>query len=464
MTTYYVDATGGDNQNDGLSPDNAWKTVAKVNAGTFGPGDEILFKRGETWAGTTLEVPSSGAAGNPIRFADYGTGAKPVIDGNDAVVCVLAQNKDYLEFENIEAARGVSSGFEFSACSYVELIYCDAHDHGNDGVLFIAGCHHCAVTGGDFYNGYEAVAGTFITGIEVTNGSHDIIVRRARCTNNAGAACGISVHSHAGETMPYNVTIKDCECRDNGSHGIQILKQDDTADADRNIVVRDCMLCDNGQDGLRIYKDAAAVSYANGIMVDRCECYGNGQYSAFVQADNVTLQHSIFADNDAYAYECQDITIHNCTFYNGTEAAGAFYVGGGRSQNFTMKNCIIQCDVAGQLICAVYSGCGVTGWDVDYNLYRRIGGTEANTYWHYLGTNYTFADWQAQTGGDANSAYGDAWFVDPLNDNFHLQLDSPARDMGVDIGLPYAGSAPDAGGYEYTGCFSFGSIIKGSVM
>jgi PKD repeat protein len=76
---YYVDATGGDDLNDGLSPETAWKTVAKVNAQSFSPGDFILFKRGEIWAETPLLIHESGSSGNPITFSAYGSGAKPII-------------------------------------------------------------------------------------------------------------------------------------------------------------------------------------------------------------------------------------------------------------------------------------------------------------------------------------------------------------------------------------------------
>ncbi len=47
----YVDATGGSDANNGLSPSSAWKTIDRVNAPTFAPGDSILFKRGETFKG-----------------------------------------------------------------------------------------------------------------------------------------------------------------------------------------------------------------------------------------------------------------------------------------------------------------------------------------------------------------------------------------------------------------------------
>jgi len=76
--TYYVDQTGGNDANNGLSTGSAWKTIAKVNALDFAPGDSILFKRGETWR-EHLAVPSSGSAGNPITIGAYGAGIKPII-------------------------------------------------------------------------------------------------------------------------------------------------------------------------------------------------------------------------------------------------------------------------------------------------------------------------------------------------------------------------------------------------
>ena len=44
--TYYIDTTNGNDKNDGLSEPSPWKTIAKVNALRFNPGDQILFKRG----------------------------------------------------------------------------------------------------------------------------------------------------------------------------------------------------------------------------------------------------------------------------------------------------------------------------------------------------------------------------------------------------------------------------------
>lgn len=79
--TYYVDATNGNDENSGTSPNSAWKTLSKVNNYDFSPGDSILFKRGEIWREHLL-VTNSGDIDNPISYGAYGTGEKPLILGS----------------------------------------------------------------------------------------------------------------------------------------------------------------------------------------------------------------------------------------------------------------------------------------------------------------------------------------------------------------------------------------------
>lgn len=79
QTTYYVSSAGND-ANNGTSTSTPWQTLTKVNSRTFVPGDQILFRRGDTWLGT-LKIMQAGTAANRILFGDYGSGPKPVIDG-----------------------------------------------------------------------------------------------------------------------------------------------------------------------------------------------------------------------------------------------------------------------------------------------------------------------------------------------------------------------------------------------
>ena len=75
-TNYYVSNSGNDS-NSGTSESSPWKTISKVNASTYKAGDQILFKRGDTWR-EQMYFPSSGTNGNPIIIASYGDGNKPI--------------------------------------------------------------------------------------------------------------------------------------------------------------------------------------------------------------------------------------------------------------------------------------------------------------------------------------------------------------------------------------------------
>ncbi len=77
---YYVNATDGNDLNDGLSETTAWRTLNKVNNLSFSPGDEILFKRGEIWREQL--IPYSGDVTGHIKYGAYGTGNKPLLLGS----------------------------------------------------------------------------------------------------------------------------------------------------------------------------------------------------------------------------------------------------------------------------------------------------------------------------------------------------------------------------------------------
>ena len=83
--TYYLDATNGNDSNSGTSELTSWKTIGKVNASAFFPGDQILFKRGAVWREQLL-TSSAGNAANFITFGSYGTGNRPVISALDLIV------------------------------------------------------------------------------------------------------------------------------------------------------------------------------------------------------------------------------------------------------------------------------------------------------------------------------------------------------------------------------------------
>ncbi len=71
---YYVSPNGND-ENNGKSPETAWKTLAKVNSVNVGFKSAILFERGGYWRGQ-IKAKSN------VTYGAYGEGEKPVISGS----------------------------------------------------------------------------------------------------------------------------------------------------------------------------------------------------------------------------------------------------------------------------------------------------------------------------------------------------------------------------------------------
>lgn len=104
-TTYYLDATGGNDANAGTSTAAPWKSLGKLTVTTFHAGDQILLKAGQIWTGYVWPK-GSGTAGSPIVLSSYGTGARPRINGAGAVgSTVKLHNQQYWEIRNLEVTN-----------------------------------------------------------------------------------------------------------------------------------------------------------------------------------------------------------------------------------------------------------------------------------------------------------------------------------------------------------------------
>ena len=137
-TGYYVDSQDGNDASTGTSPEAAWKTLDKVNATTFHPGDTILLRSSSVWRGQ-LWPKGSGSEGHPIRLGMYGGEVKPVINGDGlAEDAVLLKNQEYWEIENLEVTntsptravrRGVHIALEdFGDAHHIYLRSLTIHD------------------------------------------------------------------------------------------------------------------------------------------------------------------------------------------------------------------------------------------------------------------------------------------------------------------------------------------------
>jgi len=161
MTTWHVDAAGGNDANDGKSPAAAWKTVGRVNRGPFSAGDRLVFAGGQVHAGTVTLKKGDGAPdrlmvssyGDGRATIDGGTGDGLVADGLAGLTVerlivvgagrltgskqgqgvALVKVRDAVVNE-VEASGFQKAGIVAWDCENVRITRCYAHDNGFVGI------------------------------------------------------------------------------------------------------------------------------------------------------------------------------------------------------------------------------------------------------------------------------------------------------------------------------------------
>lgn len=129
-TTYYVDSENGnaDKNATGTSKDDAFKTLAQVNAVNLEPGDQVRFKKGSVFNGQALHFTKedSGSATAKVIISTYGdeNAARPQINTNgqgrwnlnygnpldnqnhkwkgEVSSCILIEDTEYIEINGLE--------------------------------------------------------------------------------------------------------------------------------------------------------------------------------------------------------------------------------------------------------------------------------------------------------------------------------------------------------------------------
>ncbi len=106
---FFIDQIKGNDSNSGLSAENAWATISKINEAQFQIGDKILFCGGQTFQGTIHLKKQAGTAENKITISSYGAGKATISAGN--AEGLVADRCSFLEVKNIDfAGSGRKSG------------------------------------------------------------------------------------------------------------------------------------------------------------------------------------------------------------------------------------------------------------------------------------------------------------------------------------------------------------------
>jgi hypothetical protein len=115
-TTYYVDATGGSDANDGLTLGTPWQTLTHVSAQNFLPGDQILLKCGEMWT-DTLMIDDSGISGSQIVVGSYDSCTatnKPILAATGTTNISVLSGASYVTFSGLSLPNLATTHIDIS--------------------------------------------------------------------------------------------------------------------------------------------------------------------------------------------------------------------------------------------------------------------------------------------------------------------------------------------------------------
>ena len=145
-TSFYVSNDGSDS-NSGTSISSPWRTIGKVNSefgNAIGVGDDVYFKRGDTFTDTFLNVQISGESqSNPTIFGAYGIGALPKIRGSTYGIYVY-NGKEYITIQNLWIEDTSNVGiYLYENINNVIVENCEIHNTGSTGGIWVrSSCGH----------------------------------------------------------------------------------------------------------------------------------------------------------------------------------------------------------------------------------------------------------------------------------------------------------------------------------
>lgn len=251
---YYVNNAGNDS-NSGLSPAAAWKTLDRVNKGTFKAGANILLAGGQTFTGNIFLYSLKGTAAAPITISSQPGGVATIV--SNAATAILIGDSSGIVISNLKL---VGSGASSSTSMGIFL-----YNNQPAGVS----------------QSYQRMSGLEISGFE----------------------SGIKVYG--GDGGYDDVQITGSKLYDLKQHGIFVLgSAKPTLWNNRNVVISDNTVWN-------VYGDAASAKVTgNGILV--------AQTDSAVMARNVVHDCGSTGKGNVglWTYQSNRVRIHHNEIYN----------------------------------------------------------------------------------------------------------------------------------------------------
>jgi hypothetical protein len=419
---FYVSPTGSDNNPGTLV--QPWRSLQRaVNSVTAG---DIIYMRGgiyyetaEVWLGSG----SSGTEGRRIRLWNY-PGETPIFDfGNapDSTYGIIFKNKSYWHLRGMEVRN----------------------NHQN--------------TAGDWFVGFEA-AEVNNTVFENLNVHHFGDVGFALFGNSTG---NLVLNSDFHDNYdPYTRNADGSPVPGENADGLHVTTSDGTTNT-----IRGCRFWLNSDDGIDLWDAEGKViiennwAFWNGYYVPEGQPDSNRIHPEHGNGNGYKLGRTLESSNDpSYRVVVRNLAFEN--WLNGIDQNGSL------KAMTTYNNTVYKNATAASW----GGGFSINDYDLPHILRNNLAYSNRNDALSYipssviqdhnswnLGLSIADSDFQSL---DSSGTDGPRQPDGSLPDLPFLKLKVGSRliDAGVDVGLPYSGSLPDIGAYEYGSAPSSGGL------
>lgn len=407
----YISPTGNDTTGDG-SIGNPYKKISKA-VSVVSPGDTIRA-RGGTYAysgGSTGRdnVTGSGTAGNLITIENY-PGETPIFDGNGLTSFDSSENGaivkvtgSYLHFKGLEFTRGPTCGLAIVSGNNNIVENCKSYRNG---------------FGSQFEGWGFSWWGTAANNLLLNNDA--FYNRDTAGTGGNGDGFYLGQTTGSGNIARYNRSYL------NSDDGFDLFKTG--AGTQGAVTIDSCWSYQNG------YAENNTTRLGDGMGFKLGGNNGGG-----VNARH-TIKNAIAWENAANGYDPNDnnsagLFIYNCTAFgnirDGTAGWGEFVTDDLTTGAHAITNCL-------SLTASATAGTNDFTTDVVLTTNSWQGGITVSSA-DFVSIDPTSAEGARQSDGSL-----------PVTTFLNLVSGSDLIDAGTDVGIPYQGSAPDIGSFEFT--------------
>jgi hypothetical protein len=417
--TYFVDNVGGNDANSGISTSTPWKTLTKVQAKIFAPDDVVSFKCGGRFSGTTIS-----GKGN-ITFNSYGTGARPVIDGQSTRICFELSSIN-VTFNGLKIVNGQPNNISLWRTTYITIESCNVdsskgHFFHNANIYSGLGSHltirNSSISFGEQKSGGGNL-GIYIDGTDNVLMEYDTLDGNL---TNLRIGFGTTAYGDYRDTLSSDHTnhwtdgliIRYCVCKnsvggeigDDGSYNAQFYYN--VFESPKTFNWHDIIfLHSDGGGGYNMFTCIGAKYYNNTFILHQRSCFLEISPDYQVITDSITFKNNIF-------------------YYDSPKSPFIYHHWGTPLKTFVFEN----------------------------NLWYS---TNSKHTWEINGkSTSTFSTWQ-RWGFDRNGFYTNPLFTNYATGDYSLKSGSPAINSGTFVGLTkdihgnqVPQNSPDIGAFQH---------------